>query len=83
MNWGDNLTLVGVIRVDRWLSLATSWDAMTRVRFIAWVRRHLVRQLRPGDVVVMDNLAAHKAPAVREAIGAGRRHPALLAALLP
>jgi hypothetical protein len=25
INWGDNLTLVGAIRVDRWLTLATSW----------------------------------------------------------
>jgi len=68
MNWGDNLTLVGAIRVDRWLTLATSWGAMNRVRFVAWVRQHLVRHLRRGDVVVMDNLAAHKTPRVRELI---------------
>ena len=68
MNWGTNLTLVGAIRVDRWLTLATSWDAMTTVRFVAWVRRHLVRHLRRGDVVIMDNLAAHKARQVRELI---------------
>jgi hypothetical protein len=37
-------------------------------RFIAWVRRHLVRHLRRGDIVVLDNLAAHKAPAVRDLI---------------
>lgn len=65
---GDNLTLVGAIRVDRWLTLATSWGAMNRVRFVAWVGRHLVRHLRRGDVVVMDNLAAHKTPRVRELI---------------
>ena len=68
INWGDNLTMVGAIRVDKWLTLATSWGAMTRPRFIRWVRRHLVPYLRPGDVVVMDNLAAHKAPQVRELI---------------
>jgi transposase len=68
MNWGDNLTLVGAIRVDRLLTLATSWDAMTTARFTVWVRRHLVRHLRRGDVVVMDNLAAHKARPVRELI---------------
>ncbi len=41
---------------------------MNTVRFVAWVRRHRVRHLRPGDVVVMDNLAAHKARQVRELI---------------
>jgi transposase len=68
INWGDNLTMVGAIRVDKWLTLATSWGAMNRPRFIRWVRRHLVPYLRPGDVVVMVNLAAHKAPQVRELI---------------
>jgi len=68
INWGDNLTLVGAIRMDRWLTLATAWGAMNRVRFVAWVRRHLVRHLRRGDIVVLDNLAAHKAPAVRDLI---------------
>jgi hypothetical protein len=61
MNWGNNLTMVGAIRADKWLTLATQWGAMNRKRFIQWVRRHLVRHLRPGDVVVLDNLPAHKA----------------------
>src|SRR5437773_7762281 len=41
---------------------------MNTARFHGWVRRHLVRHLRRGDVVVMDNLAAHKARPVRELI---------------
>ena len=74
INWGDNLTMVGAIRVDKWLTLATSWGAMNRPRFVHWVRRHLVRYLRRGDVVVMDNLAAHKAVEVRRLIArAGAR----------
>jgi len=68
INWGDNLTLVGAIRLDRWLTLATSWGAMNQIRFAAWVRRHLVRHLRRGDIVIMDNLAAHKTRRVRELI---------------
>ena len=67
-NWGHNVTLADAIRVDRWLTLSTMWGAMTTPRFTAWVRRRLVPRLRPGDVVVLDNLAAHKAPAVRTAI---------------
>lgn len=38
--------------------------------FTAFVRRVLVPTLRPGDIVVMDNLSSHKVAAVREAIQA-------------
>lgn len=70
MNWGDNLTLVGAVRRDGWVVLSTQWKAMTRLDFIAWVRRCLAPRLRRGDIVVLDNLQAHKAPAVRAAIEA-------------
>jgi transposase len=36
--------------------------------FQAYVDQILVPTLRPGDVVVLDNLAVHKQPEVREAI---------------
>jgi transposase len=38
--------------------------------FLGWTRFHLVPKLRPGDIVVMDNLGAHKVAGVREAITA-------------
>ena len=38
--------------------------------FLAWVERMLVPTLEPGDIVVMDNLPAHKPHAVRAAIEA-------------
>jgi len=42
--------------------------------FVAYIRQQLVPTLRPGDVVVMDNLSSHKRAGVREAIeGAGAR----------
>lgn len=44
--------------------------------FQAYVKQVLVPTLRPGDIVVMDNLPAHKPIAVRQAIeqaGAGLR----------
>jgi transposase len=69
-NWGDNLTLVGAMRGDRWLSLATLWGAVNTPRFVAWVGRCLVRHLRPGDIVLLDNLGPHKARRVRELIEA-------------
>jgi transposase len=36
--------------------------------FLAYVEQVLVPTLRPGDVVVLDNLAAHKQPQVLTAI---------------
>ena len=40
------------------------------VSFLAYVEQVLVPTLRPGDVVVLDNLAVHKQPEVRTAIRA-------------
>ena len=42
--------------------------------FTAYVEEHLVPTLRPGGIVVMDNLGSHKRVGVRpaiEAVGAG------------
>lgn len=36
--------------------------------FLTWVRIFLVPTLRPGDVVVMDNLGSHRGKRVRQAI---------------
>jgi len=36
--------------------------------FLAWVEQMLAPTLRQGDIVVMDNLAAHKVAGVRQAI---------------
>lgn len=38
--------------------------------FRAWVEQMLAPQLRPGDIVVMDNLGSHKVAGVCEAIEA-------------
>jgi hypothetical protein len=38
--------------------------------FRAYVEQMLAQSLRPGDVVVLDNLAAHKVAGVREAVHA-------------
>lgn len=42
----------------------------TGTRFLEFVREHLVPILRSGDIVVMDNLRAHHATGVKEAIRA-------------
>lgn len=39
--------------------------------FTAWVEQFLLPTLRPGDIVIMDNLGSHKGQAVRTAIRSG------------
>ena len=51
--------------------------AMNGTAFLAYVEQVLVPTLSPGDIVVMDNLPAHKNSGVRSAIeaaGASLRH---------
>jgi transposase len=38
--------------------------------FLAWTEQMLAPTLRPGDIVVMDNLPAHKGAGIRQAIEA-------------
>jgi transposase len=42
--------------------------------FTAYVEQFLAPTLKPGDVVIMDNLGSHKGPAVRQAIRARGAH---------
>lgn len=62
------LTAVAAVRLDGLTASATMACPMDGVLFQAYVRDALVPVLRGGDVVVMDNLASHKHPSVREAI---------------
>ena len=51
--------------------------------FRAWVEQLLVPTLAPGDIVVMDNLSAHKSKAVRDAIRSVGAHRIFLPAYSP
>jgi transposase len=68
MNWGDNLTMIGAIRANQWPTLSTDWQPANADRFVRWVERRLAPKLRPGDIVMMDNLGVHKDRRVRELI---------------
>ena len=70
MNWGTNLTLIGAIRRTGWVTLSTRWRTVTKITFTDWVRRRLAPCLQRGDIVLLDNLRAHTAPAVRRLIEA-------------
>jgi transposase len=69
-DWGNNLTLIGAMRAEQWITMSTFWHGTTAERFVDWLRRRLAPKLRRGDVVVLDNLAAHKDPRVAEALRA-------------
>jgi transposase len=38
--------------------------------FVAYIQQHVVKVLKPGEIVVMDNLSSHKRVEVRQAIEA-------------
>ena len=66
------MTMLRAIRAEGVIEDATVVidGAMNSETFLAYTEQFRVPALRPGDVVVMDNLSSHKAKDVREAIGA-------------
>jgi len=63
-------TFVGGLRLAGMTAPMVLDGPMDGPAFLAYVEQVLVPTLRPGDVVVLDNLPAHKPAAVREAIQA-------------
>jgi len=80
MNWGNNLTMIGAIRTDGWLSLGTMFKSANRERFLHWIKRSVLPKLRVGDIVVLDNAQAHKDARLAPLL---RLHGALLRYLPP
>ena len=70
VNYGPNLTIIGAINREGFQAAMTIPGATTGAVFRAYVDQVLVPTLRPGQIVVMDNLASHKVQGVREAIEA-------------
>jgi len=70
--WGHwkVLTFVAGLRHDGITAPFVIDRAMTRAIFLEYLRQCLVPTLAPGDIVVMDNLPAHKGAAVRQIIEA-------------
>ncbi len=61
-------TFVGALRLEGMTAPMVLDGAMHGAAFLAYVEQVLVPTLKPGDIVVMDNLPAHKPIAVRTAI---------------
>jgi putative transposase len=62
------MTFLGALRLD---GIEAPWlidGPINGERFRLYVEKVLVPTLRPGDIVIMDNLGSHKSKAVRRAI---------------
>ena len=63
-------TFVAGLRCDAIIAPLVVDGPMNGEIFRAWVEQHLAPLLRPGDVVIMDNLPAHKVEGIRALIEA-------------
>lgn len=62
------LTVLGAVSLDGWIATMTVEAPTDGEVFLAYLDQVLCPHLKPGHVVVMDNLAAHKVTGVRERI---------------
>jgi transposase len=76
-------TIVAALRPDGLTAPAVFDGPLDNASFRAYVEQVLVPTLRRGDVVVLDNLAVHKQPAVRAAIEAVGAHIRFLPSYSP
>ncbi len=68
------MTFLAALRHDRIDAPCVYDGPINGLVFTAYVEQMLVPTLKPGDIVIMDNLGSHKGPTVRKAIrGAGAR----------
>lgn len=71
-NWGKNVTLLASITAGGVGPCLAVEGPTTREVFETYLERILAPALRPGQVVVLDNLSAHKGGRVKEIVeGAG------------
>ena len=74
-NW-ETITFVAALRHNKLTAPMVLEGAMSGEMFRAYVEQCLVPALKRGDVVVMDNFAAHKVSGVQEALSDRRAHVA-------
>jgi hypothetical protein len=67
-NWGKNVTLLSSMSIEGMGPSLAVEGATTRGVFEAYLEEVLALTLLPGQVVVMDNLSAHKGGRVREIV---------------
>jgi transposase len=68
------MTFVAALRLEGITAPVVFDQPINGEWFQAYVEQELIPTLRPGDVVIMDNLGSHKGKAVRQAIRKARAH---------
>lgn len=63
-------TFLAALRVEGLTAPLVVDGAINGEIFLAYVQQHLVPTLKPGDIVIMDNLSSHKVAGVQEALEA-------------
>lgn len=66
----NTTTFIGALNLRGMTAPFVISGPINRAAFEAYVEKALISELRPGDIVVMDNLSSHKGPRVRELIEA-------------
>ena len=68
--WGHwkTTTFIGALRQNGLVAPCAFDGPINGEKFRAWVEQFLVPELKPGDIVVLDNLSSHKVAGVRTAI---------------
>jgi transposase len=69
-NYGENITMLACLSADGIAAPMTVEGAVDGLVFLEYVKQVLAPTLITGDVVIMDNLGAHKVKGVAEAIKA-------------
>jgi transposase len=64
------LTFLAALRSDRIVAPCVIDGPINGESFLAYIEQVLVPTLRPGDIVIIDNLGSHKGKAIRRAIRA-------------
>ena len=67
-NYGQNVTMLGALGIQGLDAVMTVDGATDAEVFRTYVKQVLGPTLTPGDIVVMDNLQAHKAVGVQQAL---------------
>jgi transposase len=70
-NYGTHTSVIGAMGLRGLVATLTVEGAVDALCFDAYAEKVLAPRLRPGDVVVLDNLGAHRASRIEE-VAAGR-----------
>ena len=78
LNKPKGTTVLSAIRANGIFAQASCQGGTTKEKFLQYVRETLTPELRPEDIVVIDNLSAHHAPQIAEMIHQTGAHPLYL-----